>query len=187
VRDCLLCGSVPADVVVHIEYRVGDGFALPAEAPVCGRCHELIGARAADELADRLSADYDDPGTVARHVIDRAGVVAPWTEVPSTVEGERRGFVPLASITGVGDVIGPLWPEEHRLARQDLGDRDVDPDDAWLVRSPWPSMSASDVLMILWPWVEQEPYPHERGQWVRRVNEVFAWDEQHALERLRSI
>ena len=82
------------------------------------------------------------------------------------------------------DTLGPLWPERDRISREALGDTEVDPDDRWLVRSPWPSLDVREVLEVLWPWVERDPYPHDPVDWERRVLEVFRWDEQQAVSRL---
>jgi hypothetical protein len=74
--------------------------------------------------------------------------------------------VPLREVTGVGDRLGPFWPEEHRLWIDELGevpgageDEYDDVLDRWIVRSPWASLSVPQVLSTLWGWVERDPYP----------------------------
>ena len=82
--------------------------------------------------------------------------------------------------------LGPLWPTQHRQWCEDLGpelgeDENDEELDRWLVRSPWPALSPPQVLIVLWRWVERDPYPHERARWAVRVEEALSWDEATAL------
>lgn len=113
-------------------------------------------------------------------------------EMPSSPAGEearRAGYVPLSELTGVGSDLGPLWPTKHRQWCEDLGpelgeDECDEQLDRWLVRSPWPALSNPEALVVLWRWVERDPFPHDREQWAARVKEVLSWDEAAALRLL---
>jgi hypothetical protein len=43
-------------------------------------------------------------------------------------------------------------------------------------------LDVADVIWILWPWVEREPYTE--ADFSIRVNELFLWTEERAVERL---
>ncbi len=108
------------------------------------------------------------------------------TSSPVVDEARRFGYVPLRELTGVGSELGPLWPTQHRQWCEDLGpelgeDENDEELDRWLVRSPWPALSPPQVLIVLWRWVERDPYPHERARWAVRVEEALSWDEATAL------
>jgi hypothetical protein len=102
------------------------------------------------------------------------------------------GYVPLREETGVAPDLGRLWPVEHRMWVEDIGPalgeeaEDDEERDRWLVRSPWPALSVRQVLTVLWRWVERDPLPHEREDWIERVCEVWAWDESEAVRILAS-
>ena len=40
------------------------------------------------------------------------------------------------------------------------------------MRSAWPSITVAEILEMLWPWVEREPYVQK--SWAGLVSEVFS-------------
>lgn len=184
---CLLCADEPASVLVPVALVEGDAFALPATTPVGATCLVLLETGQDAALAERLSTDFEDFGgaEVVALLRRRAGMpVAVPQGLDSEVEARRRGFVPLAEHTGVGAELGPLWPTRHRISRVALGERGDDPDDLWLVRSPWESLSVADVIRVLWRRVGREPAAKDDGEWSTRVLQVFDLDEEEARRLL---
>ena len=185
---CLLCAGEPASVLMPVASEEGDAFALPATTPLGATCLALLESGQDAALVERLSTEFEDFG--GAEVVDllrqRAGmpVVAVPQELDSQVEARRRGFVPLAEHTGAGAGLGPLWPVRHRISRVDLGERGDDPDDLWLVRSPWESLSVADVIRLLWRCVEREPYAKDDGEWSTSVLPVFDLNEEEARRLL---
>lgn len=166
----------------------GDTFALPASTPVGVTCLALFTGGNDDGLAERLSEEFDDVGRAEVVALFRRRAGEPFVlpqEQGSVVDARDRGFVPLAEHTGVGDALGPLWPPRHRISRVDLGESGDDPDDLWLVRSPWEALSLADVISVLWRWVDRDPYPDDVGEWRTRVSEVFAKTESEARRLLQ--
>ncbi len=187
MNDCLLCAREPAVVEVPVASDPGDAFALPAHTPVGAICFALLTSGEDGSLAERLSSDFEDFGAteVVAYLRRRAGQA---TNMPqhskAAASVEAQGFVPLDEHTGVGAELGPWWPAPHRISRVDLGEPVEDPADLWLVRSPWESLTVPEVMIVLWNWVERDPYPHAEAAWVARVREVFEFDEDKAQRML---
>ncbi|HEX4190154.1 MAG TPA: hypothetical protein VHZ06_04100 [Marmoricola sp.] len=188
--NCALCDAEPPVAVVGIAHDDRLSFALPSRIEVGTRCLELLQGGHRQELADRLSSDFEDPGPgvvvdhLARSVISTA-LLPPLA--PAVRAAMADGFVPLREVTGAGGMLGPLWPEQHRLWLDELGpliEGDKDEDDCWLVRSPWPALSVPDVLSVLWRWVERDPYPTDRAEHADRIREVLAWSQERARYEL---
>ncbi len=45
-------------------------------------------------------------------------------------------------------------------------------------------MSLSEVITVLWRWVDRDPYPVSPAEWNQRVREVFDWSEENARSHL---
>jgi hypothetical protein len=184
---CLLCAVEPASVLVPVTGEKGDAFALPASTPLGATCLALFEAGQDAALAETLSEEFEDFGRakVVARLRRRAGEPVAVPQVrDSEDEARPRGFVPLAEHTGVGADLGPLWPARHRISRDDLGERGDDPDNLWLVRSPWAPLSVADVIRLLWQCVEREPYPTDDGAWSTRVLEFFNLNEDEVRRLL---
>lgn len=96
--------------------------------------------------------------------------------------GCARWFRVLDDHTGVTEELGPLWPEQHRVASAD-DPCGVTNDDGitWFVRSPWPSISLEDIFLeILWTGVQRPPF--DESMWAPRLAELFAWTESQARD-----
>ena len=163
MKRCILCHTETASMRVDVRYAADESFTLPSRVEMGDVCFGLFESRHDAELATRLSAEFEDVGRAAvvsqlrRQAGDISRIPA---EATAVVAAREQGFVPLREITGVGDTLGPLWPEEHRLWLDELDDgafpEDLDEDDRpdpWLVRSPWAPLSVPRVLSMLWRWV----------------------------------
>lgn len=187
VVDCLLCAREPAIVEVPVATDPGDAFALPAHTPVGATCFALLESGDDGFLAERLASDFEDFGAteVVAHLHRRAGQATVISQNPvAAARLEAQGFVPLDEHTGVGAELGPLWPASHRISRLALGEPVEDPADLWLVRSPWGSLTVPEVMIVLWNWVDRDPYPQEEAACAARVREVFGFDEDAAQRML---
>jgi hypothetical protein len=108
---------------------------------------------------------------------------------PDTVVGvaglRTQGLVPIEEHTGA-IWVAQLWPEDHRRWVAEtrpgwLNDADSD-GRLWLIRSPWPSLSLTDCMNVLWTWSERDHAPLDMELSRRRISEVLAWDETTAVE-----
>lgn len=86
----------------------------------------------------------------------------------------------------MADSLGPLWPPEHRRWLDELGPSPGEDEydevlDRWLVRSPWPALSAQQAIGALWRWVERDPGHLEPEEWKLRILDFFGWTEPEAL------
>ena len=179
---CGLCAHRPATYSMSVDYVVGDPIAFAESTQTCAECQRLLSAHADQELADRLTSEFDDWGRleVVAHLHRRRGEPHLLAEPPAELARLREeGYQPLDEVTGVDEDLGPLWPEGHRLEFADSRLGGSDRELRWLVRPPWSSISLAEVLELLWPWVQREPFEPE--SWAERVNEVFSWTEAQAL------
>lgn len=106
-------------------------------------------------------------------------------DVAGVVDLRRQGFEPIEEYTGAVEV-ARLWPEAHRRSVAETRPEWLDgghPDGRlWLVRSPWPSLSLSECLNVLWSWVERDQPRLTQELWRQRVSEALAWDEAAAAD-----
>lgn len=183
VVSCMLCASEPASTELHVTSEPGDAFALPSRTPLGPICLALFESGDDVALAARLTEDVEDFGASQVVALLRRRAVQTHPSV-SAGRDQHDGFASLDQHTGVGADLGPLWPAAHRISRVDLRERADDPDDLWLVRSPWEALTVPDVFTALWRWVERDPYPHDEDEWVARVLEFFGLDELDAMQLL---
>lgn len=202
-QSCAFCGTREV-AWVHplasglVTYRVyGKGHTLPSFWVLCDRCEGIYATEDEDAAVEMMrSSDWSwvaeedvaecvqKPLEVFRRADRGARRLDP--EPPAVADARNQGFVPLRELTGVANTLGPLWPPEHRLWREELGaapgeDEYEDVLDRWLVRAPWPSLSVYQTLATLWRWVERSPRPQDVEVWRARVLEVFGWSETDAL------
>ncbi len=181
-QSCAFCGTrevawvhpLASDLVTY--WLCGKGHTLPSFWALCDRCegiYDTADEHAAVEVMRSSGGwswvDEADVGECVQHALEmfrRAdrGARRLYAEPPAVVDDRNQGFVPLRELTGVARTLGPLWPPEHRLWREELGaapgeDEYEDVLDRWLVRSPWPSLSVPDTIGALWRWVERDPPP----------------------------
>ena len=82
--------------------------------------------------------------------------------VPGVSELILAGFTPLEQHTGFMR-LGEAWPEPHRRSvpetrswwLDDMSNTETN-GTVWLVRSPWPPMSVTDTLNVLWAILERD-------------------------------
>src|SRR5437763_1917831 len=97
-----------------------------------------------DEPLDGLSPLPDDDGGDSDEA--HAVVIEPVETVPGAAGLLAEGFVPLERLTGDTRVV-EAWPEEHRRVLPETRpalQTDLDDDEIWFVRSPWPTISPAD-------------------------------------------
>ena len=184
---CALCGHRPAKYFMSMNHVVGDRCALPEQLQTCAECQRLLSAHADQELAARLTWEFDDWGRqeVVAHLHRRGGEPHLLAEPPAELAQLREeGYQPLDEMTGVDEDLGPLWPDGHCLEFADPRLRGTDRELRWLARSPWPSITVAEVMQMLWPWVERKPFVQDL--WAERVSEVFSWTEAQALAWLET-
>ena len=107
---------------------------------------------------------------------------------PGVVDLISQGFEPIETQTGA-IWVAALWPDEHRRSVAEtrpwwLDDPESD-GRVWLIRSPWASLTLTEVFEVLWRWVERDRTLDEQIR-RKRVAEVLAWPESRAVEQLRT-
>jgi hypothetical protein len=119
----------------------------PRTSPIffCARC-------------ERLYRAGDDEALVTFAVLRQADLGATTYDdfLPiGTLELRQAGFVPVSELTG-DDSIVDAWPAEHRRCVPVTDQAAGAPTDNqfWLIRSPWPSLSMTDVFAVIWGYVE---------------------------------
>lgn len=123
------------------------------------------------------------------HVVSGEGLESPGPDtVPGVAALRADGFEPVADFTGDW-AVAELWPEEHRRSVTETRDWALDMptgDRLWLIRSPWPAITLTDVFLMLWPWVERD---RTRDQAVLRARaaELLAWDAVTAQKWLDEV
>lgn len=152
----------------------GRGHVWAREIPTCERCERLYQAGDEEGLAAVHARDWDGSAAGVEEGVRNSlsafrradlGVVsmADWLP-PGVVAAASEGFVPIENLTGLD--AAALWPEEHRRAvpetRPGVSEYTAD-GMCWLVRSPWPSMSAQDAVRLMWEWM-QERRPQRSGR-----------------------
>jgi hypothetical protein len=108
---------------------------------------------------------------------------------PDTVVGvselRSQGFSPIEEHTGAFWV-AQIWPEQHRRSVAETRSSWLDDPHSdgrlWLVRSPWPVLSLTDSLNVLWSWIERDQITIDEDHWRQRAGEALGWDEATALE-----
>ncbi len=164
------------DLVAYREY--GKGHTLPTSWALCDRCETIYTSGDDDAAVEVMRSSAwswvadDDVAECIRQplaVFRRADLGARrFDPEPSVlVEAKRQGFVPLRELTGVADDLGPLWPADHSLWLDELGPTPGEDEydevlDRWMVRSPWPSLSARRAINALWRWVDRNARPSPR-------------------------
>lgn len=200
---CVICENDEAEWIHGLDaskvtFRLhGKAYIWADRVRFCDRCQWLYAA-GDDETLVRLKAECDG---IPDHRVDEEirrpfGVlrsadlgVSTMNESlpPGAAELRAAGFTPLEELTGAVR-IALAWPEEHRRSVPET--RELWLDDTvegrfWLVRSPWPALSARDVVSLLWRWVERDRLPHDDDRDRAETEEFFGWDEQRVLEFLR--
>ena len=203
-QSCAFCGTravawvhpLARDLQAYREH--GTGQTLPMFWALCDRCEGVYASgdddaavelmRASDAWSSVADADVAECIRKPLAVFRRAdrGPRRFDPEPPVLVAARNAGFVPLRELTGVPDLLGPLWPSEHRRWLGELGpspgeDGDDGAPDRWLVRSPWPALSADQAIGALWRWVEQDPGPLAPDEVRARILGFFALTEPEAM------
>jgi hypothetical protein len=184
----MFCTRERAAVELSVAMRAGDPFAVPGTMPLCAECHRLLTEHLDDDLARRMTEEYDGFGRtrVIEHVRQRTVDVRVLPGPSDAVERAlEAGYVLLSAHTGAANEIGAAWPDDHRLARSDLGETPADEDDdTWMVSSPWPSLTVGEVVDLIVAEVERREAWGDDDVWTRVGREVFTWDEPTARRRL---
>ena len=176
---CAFCDERRAVWIHHLDpnkaqYLIfGKGHTWADRADLCARCEQLY--RAGDDEAlvalrhRTWPADVDDSHRKAVAAFRRADLgptpIAQWWP-PGVAQLVAEGFTPLEDLTGNLE-IAAAWPTLHRRSVPETRDGW---DDVWddgrcsLVRSPWPSVPLSEVIRLLWTYVDEAmPDQHRRS------------------------
>jgi len=109
----------------------------------------------------------------------------PWTTpeaVPGVTELIDEGFEPIEHLTGAMWVV-TVWPEEHRRSVPETrpGHEELQLQGLlWLVRSPWPGLSAADALSVVWANLS-----HNEAQWAGEARLILRWPPERLLTARR--
>jgi hypothetical protein len=159
---------------------------------LCARCEDLYDRHEYAALARLQTAD---PSSYADELADRLIALAAFCRAD---RGRRRlpepdfpeGYQPLDDLTGA-DWLFDLWPAGRRLRVPETRSPQVDEDpraQVRLVASPWPSLTVTQVLLVMWSWVDRDfdrTFTQELME--SRAAEVLAWTDDVAAARLRDL
>jgi hypothetical protein len=176
-HSCAVCGA--RDVVwVHLldDNKVrfslrGQGQTLSTYWALCDRCEALLQAGDDEGLVELMKSGREDSRYVDQEVrttlaafgaADRQ--VRRFAEPPAGVLRLReQGFEPLHSYTGAVPEIWAVWPDAQRAEL--AAEVEDDEERRLFVRSPWSTVTVSELITLLGPWVwpsgagESEPDP----------------------------
>lgn len=166
MSTCALCTAEPASAQLEVRLNPDDRVAFPARVAACDECRRLLIDERDDELAARLSPDYDDYGGASLIPLLRSRLVDVHPRPFDETVAQHPGFERLSAHTGAVEEVGAIWPPAHRVAVDEA-------DDPWLVRSPWPDQGVGDVVDALIDVMEhQELWMLDDG-WQRASTVIF--------------
>lgn len=101
-------------------------------------------------------------------------------ELPGADDLIAAGFEPLEELTGV-TWIGAQWPTAHRRALPEVRADylEAGEDVVWFVRSPWPSMTVTEVISLVWSQLPRD----DESSWPATIRDVLSWPEDRAQGR----
>ncbi len=188
MSSCALCSAEPASFALSIEMAIGDSVAFPAVTLVGDQCQRLLSSAKDDELAARLTSDYDDyAGGALIDLLRRRTTNARPLPAPSAalVKARANGYELLSEHTGSANELASIWPVAHRVPRTELGEVVTDEDDdVFMVASPWRSVTVRDVVSLLHNEMERIDGWRDGDGWTRVGATVFGWDETEVREHL---